>query len=423
MPSPTTTSAPELCDPAHVRELGRRAEALLHRNWRSGRRRNGMPYAFTIPAAPRYRHQWYWDSCFHAIAWRHFDPWHAREELRTLLRAGDEHGFVPHTVFWDHPPRWRRAPLYATPSSFGAWRTASIGPPVLALAWELVAEASREEDPGFRTEALAALERHHDWLAEHRDPDGDGLLTIVLPDESGLDDSPKYDPVFRWMRHDRPGYAWLVRRCGSLGWDARRIVSACDEHVEDVLVNVLFALSSRALWRLGGDERHALRADRVEAALLERCWDPAAGLFWDLAGRREEPVRISTWASLSPLALPGLPEEIGRRLVESHLLDPRRYRAAVGIPSVAMDEPSFNPRFDRWRSWRGPSWVNTAWLLVPALRRLGYDDHADAVVASLAGATHRHGFREYYNPLTGRGLAARGFGWSTLLHDLALDAP
>jgi hypothetical protein len=34
-----------------------------------------------------------------------------------------------------------------------------------------------------------------------------------------------------------------------------------------------------------------------------------------------------------------VPEDVRRRLVEEHLLDPRRYRAAFGIPSVAMDEP------------------------------------------------------------------------------------
>jgi hypothetical protein len=33
----------------------------------------------------------------------------------------------------------------------------------------------------------------------------------------------------------------------------------------------------------------------------------------------------------------------------------------------------------------------------------------------------RHGFREYYNPLTGRGLAARGFGFATLLVDLLAE--
>jgi mannosylglycerate hydrolase MGH1-like protein len=50
---------------------------------------------------------------------------------------------------------------------------------------------------------------------------------------------------------------------------------------------------------------------------------------------------VSTWSSLAPLALPELPEAIATRLIEEQLLDPRRYRAPYGIPSVAMDEPSF----------------------------------------------------------------------------------
>jgi glycogen debranching enzyme len=112
-------------------------------------------------------------------------------------------------------------------------------------------------------------------------------------------------------------------------------------------------------------------------------------------------------------------EHVRRRLVEEHVLAPRRYRTPVGIPSVAMDEPAFRPGFDLWRCWRGPSWVNTAWLLVPALRELGYEEHARHVVASLAGAARAHGLREYYDPRDGNGLAARGFGWSSLLLDLA----
>ena len=33
-------------------------------------------------------------------------------------------------------------------------------------------------------------------------------------------------------------------------------------------------------------------------------------------------------------------------------------------------------------------------------------------------AVDRHGYREYYNPLTGQGLAAKSFGFATLLVDL-----
>jgi len=327
-------------------------------------------------------------------------------------------GLVPHTVFWHHSPRWRRAPFYATPTLLGSFATASTQTPLLALAWELVADAS-PDDPGFRTEALDELRRHYDWLGRERDPDGDGLVSILFPDESGLDDSPKYDPVFHRLAHWRPGYFRLVERYRRLGYRAADVIEHHDEHVEDVLFNVAYALSLRALARLGGGEDYAQRADRTERALLERCLDPATGLFFDLAGRAEQPVRVSTWASLAPLALDGLPEDVRRRLVEEHLLDPRRYAAAVGIPSVAMDEPAFNPRFDRFRCWRGPSWVNSAWLLVPAMQRLGYEDAAAGIVRSLAGAVESHGFREYYNPHNGRGLGARDFGWSTLIVDLA----
>ena len=96
--------------------------------------------------------------------------------------------------------------------------------------------------------------------------------------------------------------------------------------------------------RLAGDD--GVRAPRRRAS-RRRCssaaWTRATGLFFDLAGRAERPVRVSTWSALSPLMLDALPEDVRRRLVEEHLLDPRRYRAPFGIPSVAMDEPSFRP--------------------------------------------------------------------------------
>ncbi len=406
-------------DPATLRVA---AEAVLRANWREGVRADGVPYAFTCPAPPRYRHMWHWDSCFHAIAWRLIEPARARAELRTVLRSGRGDGFLPHTVFWDAPAGWRRAPLYATRGLLGDRHTETIGPPLLAFAWELVADAS-PDDPAFRTEALRDLALHLRWLEHERDPDGDGLLSIVVPDESGLDDSPKYEPVFGRLTHDRAGYALLMERGRRARWDSHTLLARYDHQAKDVWVNVAYALSLHAMARLSGDPSWAARAGCVELALLDRCLDERSGLFFDLAGRDARPVRVSTWSALSPLALRGLPKLVRRRLVEEHLLHDRRYRAPVGIPSVSIEEPSFHPRFNRFRTWRGPSWVNTAWLLTPAMRELGYDAAADRAVQSLAAAALGHGFREYYDPLTGRGLGARGFGWSTLLAELVPGRP
>ena len=73
----------------------------------------------------------------------------------------------------------------------------------------------------------------------------------------------------------------------------------------------------------------------ITPAIVDRLWDPGRGLFLDEVQPGGARPAISTWAALSPLALPDLPEEIGRRLVEEHLLDPSRYwlpmPAVVGL--------------------------------------------------------------------------------------------
>ena len=68
---------------------------------------------------------------------------------------------------------------------------------------------------------------------------------------------------------------------------------------------------------------------------------------------------------------------------------------------------------------RGRRGLNVAWLLLPALRELGYGEDADRIARGRAAAVRRDGLREYYDPRTGRGLAARDFSWSALAADLA----
>ena len=285
-----------------------------------------------------------------------------------------------------------------------------------------MAEAS-EDEPEFREEALAELRRHYDWLGRERDPDGDGLITILFPDESGLDDSPKYDDVYGWMAHHLPGYFWLVRALAAAGLrrprDRRPLPGARRGRAGQR------GLRARPALALAADRAttprrsiYAARAERTERALVERCWDEQAGLFFDLAGPDELQVPVSTWASLAPLALPGLPEDVRRRLVEDHLLHPRRYRTHTGIPSVALEEATFNPDFDRFRCWRGPPGCpppgsSCRRCASSATRRM-----PSGSSSSLAEAVERDGFREYYNPLTGKGLAAKRFGMSTLLVEL-----
>jgi glycogen debranching enzyme len=170
----------------------------------------------------------------------------------------------------------------------------------------------------------------------------------------------------------------------------------------------------------------ALGRPSATPALVERLWDERRGLFVDEAqpgAIRPAPV---TWASLAPLALPDLPERIGRRLVEEHVLEEREFLTPVAPPSVAACEPSYQPDGGRGpirRYWRGPTWVNSAWMVWLGMRRLGYEAEAERLAGGLIAAVEREGLREYYDPRSGKGLGARDFAWSALIAELADPDP
>ena len=385
-------------DIASIRDI---CGATLRHNWREGvRASDGTPFAYTCPSPIHYPWQWYWDSCFTAIVWRHFDPRRSRRELETLLAAQGEDGFIGHTIFWTALNGGRRFIYNVT--SANAPMTASIQPPALAWAWRIAVG-----DPA----SVPGIVRHHHWLEQNRDLDGDGLLWIVQPDESGLDASPQFDAIWRNRAHGLPGFMLLVRRNRNLGYDLRRIAAAGGPVCCEVMTNVMYNLSRLALGR-----------PSLTGTLVERMYDVDSGLFQPLA--RPAPVRppASTWTALSPLALPDLPDEIACRLIEEHLLDPERYWLPVPPPSVPASDPSFSPGDDRLfglkRYWRGPTWINSAWLLWLGLIRLGYSEQAETLVARVGGAISAHGLREYYDPYTGRGMGAIDFGWSSLFMEL-----
>jgi hypothetical protein len=376
------------------------AERVLRGNWLEGER-EGTRFAYTRPSPTRYPWQWYWDSCFAAIAWRHFDPARSRLELESLLAAQREDGFIGHTIFWDRAVSLSRLPFYNV-ASRRAFQTETIQPPLLAWAWRIAVG-----DPGAEPRIGAQVE----WLMKNRDLERDGLLWIIQPDESGLDASPKFDEVWGRRADGRIGFPCLVRRNRRLGFDAARIREAGGPLLCEVLVNTFWSLSLQALG-----------LPSATPALIDRLWDEGRGLFVDESQPGGLRPRTITWASLAPLALPDLPEEIGRRLVEEHLLSPREFATPVAPPSVAASEPSYEPGGGRGpirRYWRGPTWANSTWMVWLGLRRLGYEEEAARLTEGLFGAVEREGLREYYDPRDGNGLGAEDFAWSALVAEMA----
>jgi hypothetical protein len=378
-------------------------ERVLRQNWVTGER-DGTRFEYTEPSPGRYPWQWYWDSCFAAIVWRRFEPRRARAELESLLAAQRPDGFIGHTIFWRSHVSWLRL-LFYNVASRRSLQTETIQPPLLAWAWR-IAVGDPNEEPRIGAQV--------DWLAANRDLEGDGLLWIVQPDESGLDASPKFEPVWGWRANGRIGFPLLVRSNRRHEWNARRLREAGEPVLCEVLVNTLWSLSLLALGR-----------PSATPALVERLWDERRGLFFDEA-RPGGRIAVNTWASLAPLALPDLPEEIGRRLVEEHLLNEDEFWTAVAPPSVAANERGYEPGGGRGpirRYWRGPTWVNSAWMVWLGLRRLGYEPQAQQLSDRVIAAVAREGLREYYDPRDGTGMGARDFAWSALVVEVADPPP
>ena len=185
-------------------------ERVLRQNWVTGDR-DGTRFEYTEPSPGRYPWQWYWDSCFAAIVWRRFEPRRARAELESLLAAQRPDGFVGHTIFWRRPVTPLRL-LFYNVASRKSFQTQSIQPPLLAWAWQ-IAVGDPNEEP--------RIAKQLEWLSAERDLEGDGLLWIVQPDESGLDASPKFEPVWgRRATGTSASHCWFTATAGSAGTPA-----------------------------------------------------------------------------------------------------------------------------------------------------------------------------------------------------------
>ena len=310
--------------------------------------------------------------------------------------------------------------------------TATVQPPVLARAVWRVYQATKDLD--FLREVLPTTMRFFRWLKAYRDPDDDHLIAIIQPDESGLDASPKYDVAMNL--HDVAPEKFVDALRGSMQRlfgayaphreDPARMLALDVFNWEDVMVNSIYA---DGLQCLGGLCREAgyppaeaaefeRRARRVLSALEEKCWDERSGVFWDLYGYDENRAQVLTFTSLFPLVIDSLDRHMVWRLVEEHLLNDREFWLPFPVPSVAANEPSFDPEYRTHAIWRGPTSVTSNFYLYWGLRAHGYRDVATELAKRTLQMVSRGGLREFFNPYTGAGLGAQNFGWTALVLDL-----
>lgn len=142
-----------------------------------------------------YPYQWNWDAGFIALGWATVDEARAWLELHTLMSAQWQDGLVPHIVFHEESPDYFPGPdVWGVPEArAGSVPSSGITqPPILATVVRRLGDMAKDKalaEEKARSLYPKLLEFHR-WLYRARDPDGTGLVAILHPWESGMDNSP-----------------------------------------------------------------------------------------------------------------------------------------------------------------------------------------------------------------------------------------
>jgi hypothetical protein len=412
---------------------------------------------YTKPAPRLYPHQWSWDSGLIAIGYSHYDQNRAVRELRHLLESRWTNGLLPQIVFntqfgeyfpgvgfW-HADRSPHAPRDRKTSGV-------VQPPIHATAALQIQRRARDAKHAreFLEYAFPHLRDWHDYLYRERDPNGEGLVYIRHPWESGMDNSPLWDQIMLhlWLRpdqiptykradthivatEDRPGnteydrFAYLVKFFADRNYDEDRIRAECPFLVQDVLFNTLLCQGERDLAeiaRLLGENPspHEERARKTATAINDKLWDEEHEAYLDFDLVSGNPIYAYVAPNFVPLYA-GIPdEERARRMVDDlkkggfYLMDEN----ITAVPSYDLHGFGFSPV----QYWRGPVWININWFLAEGLERYGYRDEARHLRETIVDLCRNEGFYEYFDPITGFGHGSDFFSWTAALFlDLVLQ--
>lgn len=422
---------------------------------------NGKTYKRTVPSKEFYVHQWNWDSATVAMGLIHVDPERAYDEIRALISGQWSNGLIAQitynpgeTKYYPQAEKWHTEAF-----SKGEIITSGITqPPVLAIAVDYIRQYSHEQQKteSFLNEVLPAVIKYHDYLKKFRDPEDEGLLTVVHPWESGTDNSPRWDSSYLHLNladipqsvkdevitnrsDDKLGKAphrptdqdyyrfmGLIDFFAKLNWDYEEIVKNSPFAVKDILFTSVWARANEALAdtlsSVGRDKDAGkyIKWSAQTKKALANTWSQEHQQYLDIdvAQGRHEPIVEATNAMFMPLWA-GAPTKEQLPWLLQRLSDPAQFWPSYPVPTTALN----SLKFELSRYWRGPTWPVTNFFIIEGLRRYSQGNVkarylSDVLIDSTLNMIVENGFYEYFDPTNGEARPGREdkvtkFGFAT----------
>jgi putative isomerase len=306
---------------------------------------------------PKYPAIYLWDSAFIADIWRVADPAVAQDVILSVLLNQRPDGRVPQEK-----------------SFFG---TSKLSNPPL-LSWEVMRIYRKTKNKEFLGRVYTSLRDFHAWYFAHRRL-SNGIFFWQHPYESGLDNSPRFS--------DRPEFHF----------DDTTKIMAVDLSSYLVLDSENMAEMAEVLGRRSEAEAYRRDGAVLKELINNELWDARRHAYFDRRVDTGQFVHVLSIASLTPLVA-GVPSQERADQIVKEILDPKLFNTHTPFPSVARSDPSFEKD-----CWRGPVWVNMAYLSILGMERYGYHDRAQQLSRKLVDGVYRTEantgkFVEYYDP-------------------------
>lgn len=402
-------------------------QALMIKN---SRQKGGFHY--TVPSPELYPFQWLWDSCFHAIIYTHFDVERAKKEIRSVAShtLKNPTGLLPHIIYWEQVGAnqdnncWGREMRGDVIND--AWQTQGTSsitqPPVIAYAAWRIYQIDR--DQSFLEEIYPTLKLHFSVLDEERTFNGDALAYIINPDESGEDNSPRFDlgqelPPQHTANDNLDKRILRMTQNAECDFMAKKCMSKYFG-VADVPFNILYAqdlehlaLIATELKDMAGIDTYKNRSEHIKRDMRTQLKD--GNLFYAYDHIHNKPIKALTWAIFMPLYGELLEQKEAEDLVSEYLLSEKYFQTPYPLPTTAQSEAAYDPHEG---FWRGPVWMAPNWFIYHGLKKYGFQDLADNIKDKSTSLLKASGFREHYHPETGAGLGAHDFTWGGLVLDM-----
>lgn len=415
-------------------------------------KQNDVKGGWTKPTAHLYPHQWLWDSCFIAIGQRHYDIKRAQKEIKNLFRGQWKNGMLPNIIYGTDKHYsddiWKSQISKQAPKHL---RTSGITqPPMVAEAIVQIGEKlNKTERRNWYKEVFADLVRYHEWLYRERDPHSEGLVVLVHPWESGLDNTPswmsemhlnelpfwiklvknlqlhnlfnlvrrstKYLPAYERIDViDALGLYSMARRLRRRRYETRLMLRNASVLIEDLAFNSILIRANTHLTDIAkelGEELPGWLWERMKRAphALELLWSDQKEQYFSRSFDSYELIDQPSIMTFLPLYAGTISHSHASKLVE--LMKTKAWTTHYPLPSVPKNSRYFQPH----RYWQGPTWLNTNWLICDGLERYGFTKEAEHIRKQSIELVKEHGAYEYFSPLDGQSAGAHPFSWTAAL--------